>query len=394
MRPQPSLTGETARGAGAPGRNGPETRRLRVLWLADKLGYGDFLHGLGHYFLNVLPSLTEHVDVIAVVCRASEGLADTFRLNGIPLRVLNYSRFNPRTLAALTQLIRTEQVDLLQLHGHGSSMLGRLAGLLTHTPVIIRQGDFVSAPWYVQLGDWLLGPLTVRAIAVSESVKHFCVRHRSLPASRIIVMPNGVKPIEPTTQQELGQWRQALRLPEKAKLLGSITRFHPIKGVEYLIEAMPLVVKAQPNAYLVLWGDGPQQAALQARAGELGISEHIRFDGYRSDARKRLPLLDCFVLPSISEGSPNALLEAMMAGRAIVATRTGGVGEIVQDGQEALLVAPRDAQALGEAIVRELSDEALAGRLSRCAQEASARYAMNAHTLALARLYSEVARES
>ncbi len=365
-----------------------------ALWLADKLGYGDSLHGLGHYYLNVLPMLTDRMHVIPIVCRSSQRLADTFQLNGIALRVLHHRRFDPRTLWTLIQLIRTERVDVLQLHGHGSSTMGRLAGWLTHTPVVVRQGDSVPAPWYIRLSDWLLSQFTARAIAVSESVKMFCVRGRSLSAARITVLPNGVKPVVGPTPEELAQWRQALRLPDRAKLIGSVTRFHPIKGVGYLIEAMPQVLRAVPEAHLVLWGDGPQQASLEARARMLGVADRIRFDGYRSDVGRRLALLDCFVLPSISEGSPNALLEALMASRPIVATQVGGVSELVRADEEAVLVAPQDAPALAGAIIRVLTDDTLAQRLSRAAQAASRRYTMERHVVELCRLYAEVVHDA
>ena len=376
-------TGQRAPAA-APRR--PADRRLRVLWLSDKLGYGDRLHGGGRYFLTVVPALRD-VHVIPVALRSTNGLARQFEDHGIQLRELHQARFDPRTFFALVRLIRTEQVDLLQVHGYGASTFGRLAGWLTGRPVILRQSDSDPAPWQARVADFVCSPLTARVIVVSKSVQRFCVAKRFIPLHKVTVLPNPVTPKPVAAPEELQRLRDAWRLSPDAKIVGSVTRFHPVKGVEYLVEAMPDVARAVPAAHLVLWGDGPGREQLEARAQTLGVAHRVHFAGYQPDATRYLPLVDCFVLPSLSEGTPNAVLEALTVGRPVVATAAGGTPEIVRDQEEALLVPPRDHQALARSIIRVLNDAALATRLGQAALAASRRFAIERYTADLCRLY-------
>ena len=218
----------------------------------------------------------------------------------------------------------------------------------------------------------------------------FCTAARALPLERVSVLPLAIRPPREAAHSDLARWRSQRRVPEGAKLIGSITRFHPVKGTGFLLEAFPEVLRAIPEAHLVLWGDGPEHESLEAKTRMLGVADRVRFEGHQPDAAQHLALLDCFVLPSLSEGFPFALLEAMMAGRPIVATSVGGVPEMIRHGQEALLVAPQDPQALAAAITCVLTDPALARRLGQSAKAASARYSIERHVAALRRLYEEV----
>ncbi len=363
--------------------------RLRALWVADKLGYGDRLHGVGQYYLTVIPALRT-VEIVPAVLRSTNGLASHFEAHGIALRQFHRGRFNPLTLWTLLRTIRREHIDVLHVHGYGASAFGRLAGWLTRTPVIVHQHDSSARAWYIRGSDWVLRALTTRAIAVSGQVKQFCITERAIQPSRISILMNAVTPTLPAQPQELHWWRDELGLDSGSKVIGSITRFHPIKGTRYLVEAMPKILRDVPTAYLVLWGDGPEREPLEAQARTLGVADRVHFAGFQPDASRRLPLVDCFVLPSVSEGIPFALLEALAAGRPIVATRVGGIPDVVRDGQEALLVPPQDAGAIATAVARVLQDETLANRLSAASSAASRRYTMNAHVAALEQLYAEV----
>lgn len=385
------LEGRAREGAAAAVEtNGHEApRRIRALWLADKLGYGESLNGGGRYYLNTLPSLRD-VQATAMVFRIDDPLLGLFHAQGVPLQALRHHPLDARVLWRLTRLIRSERIDVLQVQGFEASVLGRLAGWLTGTPVIVRQGDSVPGPRMFRTVDRLLTGLTTRTIAVSGAVREFCIRVRRLNPERIITLPNAVSAIRFRTDAELRVCRQRLDIPGPGRLIGSITRFHPIKGVQHVIDAMPAVLQAVPDAYLVLWGEGPEHDALAAQAQRLGVAGHVRFAGYWTDAAEWLRGLECFVLPSVSEGSPNAILEAMAAGRPIVATRVGGVPELLRDGHDGLLVPPADADALARAIVRVLQEPALAQQLGHTAQATSHRYSIDWHVGELRRIYLEV----
>lgn len=129
-----------------------------------------------------------------------------------------------------------------------------------------------------------------------------------------------------------------------------------------------MIAAVESSARLVMVGDGPLRPTLEARARDLGLNGAVRFLGAVPRAASFLPHFDVFVLSSVWEGMSNSLLEAMAAGRPVVATRVGGNPEVVVDGETGLLVPPRDPRALADAVLRLLGDPALAGRLGEAAR--------------------------
>lgn len=186
------------------------------------------------------------------------------------------------------------------------------------------------------------------------------------PPARLATIANGVE------CSGGGVTRAALGLPE-GPLVVAVGTLDAVKGHRHLLEAWPEVRRAIPSAQLVLVGDGPLREELPRRAAGLGLGDSVRFLGFRSPARPFAAAADVFVLPSLTEGMPNAVLEAMCLGRAIVASRVGGVPELIQEGESGLLVPPGDARALSAAITALLGD---APRREALGQAAAAR----AHT--------------
>jgi glycosyltransferase involved in cell wall biosynthesis len=147
------------------------------------------------------------------------------------------------------------------------------------------------------------------------------------------------------------------------RLIGCVGRLVPVKGISYLIAALPEIIRAVPSAQLVVVGDGPERDPLERQARHLGMAGQVRFVGWRSDLERIYPDLDVVVLPSLREGTPVVLIEAMAAGRPVVATRVGGVPDVVADGDTGLLVPSRDPRALAEAVAKILQGTLLARRL-------------------------------
>jgi glycosyltransferase involved in cell wall biosynthesis len=181
-------------------------------------------------------------------------------------------------------------------------------------------------------------------ITVSHAVERELVTRLGWPADRITVIPNGVA---------LGA-----RLPRHGELVGTLTSFAPVKGLGVFLEAAAVLAAARPATRFALYGTGPEAAALQAQARAFGLDGAVRFPGHTA-SRTALATMSVLVLSSYMENSPLALLEAMTAGVPVVATRVGGVPELVPEGT-GLLVAPGDPAALAAAIGRLLDDPALA----------------------------------
>jgi glycosyltransferase involved in cell wall biosynthesis len=180
-------------------------------------------------------------------------------------------------------------------------------------------------------------------IAVCEAACEQAI-HEGTPAEKVIVVENSV----PLTRE----------VPPRGNLfngdpvIGSVGSLHVRKGYRYLIEATPLVLTELPEARFVLVGGGPERPRLEQLAAELGVAGRVQFLGQRTDISDLLPGFDVFVLPSITEGMPNAVLEALYAGKRVVASRVGGVPEIVQDGETGLLVEPESPSDLACSLVR------------------------------------------
>jgi glycosyltransferase involved in cell wall biosynthesis len=188
------------------------------------------------------------------------------------------------------------------------------------------------------------------------------------PLEKIVIIPNGIAtPSVPTTASAHGR-AQALSVNADDKVVGTITRLVWKRGHEELLRAAALVARAEPAAKLLVVGDGPLRRSLEDQALSLGLNGGVRFLGAVPQAARLLPHFDVFVLSSVWEGMSNGLLEAMAAGRPVVATRVGGNPEVVVDGESGLLVPPKDPQALADAVLRLLRDRELAGRLGEAAR--------------------------
>jgi glycosyltransferase involved in cell wall biosynthesis len=170
------------------------------------------------------------------------------------------------------------------------------------------------------------------------------------------VVPGGIRlGLNSAARRRRAPWRQALRIPDDAVLFGTAGRMHPVKGHEVFVEACALLADREPRAYFVLAGDGPLHERLVAKVGALRLSRRILFLGYQADIEDFLGGLDVFVLPSRSEGLPLALVEAMAAGLPCVATRVGGVPEVLEDGC-GLLVPPESPSDLANAMEAMLDE--------------------------------------
>jgi glycosyltransferase involved in cell wall biosynthesis len=157
--------------------------------------------------------------------------------------------------------------------------------------------------------------------------------------------------------------REEFGIPHDAPIVGAICRLTRVKGIEYLVEAAGIVHARHPNAYFVVLGDGERKTALIVRAKELGVMSRVIFTGFRTDTHRFLREFTISVLPSLTEGLSNTVMESMAAGVPVVATNVGGTPEIVSDGVTGLLVEPRSPQLLANALSTLLGNLEFAKRI-------------------------------
>jgi glycosyltransferase involved in cell wall biosynthesis len=183
--------------------------------------------------------------------------------------------------------------------------------------------------------------------------------------SKIVVIRNGIALSNFARRERSAVLRSELGFPPSARLVAVFSRLNPMKGVEYFLDAAFILAERFPDVRFLVAGDGGSKKELEDRACRLGLGSRVVFTGFRSDVRELLSEATISVLPSLSEGTSNTLLESMAAGIPVIATRVGGNPEVIEDGISGLLVPPRDSAAIAAAVGRLLEDEELASRLGQ-----------------------------
>jgi glycosyltransferase involved in cell wall biosynthesis len=298
---------------------------------------------------------------------ASEGsLRDLAESSHLRLEVLPElgREISPRsdlvTLFKLYRLMRRERPHIVHTHTAKAGFVGRIAARLAGVPIVLHtfhghvfHGYFSPAKTRLFLLIERLGArLSTRIITISprlrEEIAHFGVTG----SERIEVIPLGFD-LEAFVSQPraIGDFRRALSFPEDAKLVGSVGRLVPIKNIPLLLEAAALARQQNPAIRVVIVGDGELRAELQARAEVMGLEDAVVFAGWRRDLASVYADLDVVVISSDNEGTPASLIEAMATGCPVVATRVGGVPDLIADGETGRLVPPGDRAALARALL-------------------------------------------
>lgn len=273
----------------------------------------------------------------------------------------------------LAQFIRREGFDVVHSHDLWANLMAVPAARLARAPVIISsQRNLAHLSWYTPFRKRVMRRIHLLAtcvIANSGAAKQLLVKDFRIPAGRVHVLHNAVD-FEQFADCQGDRQKLYPGLKPGARLVIHLANMNTIaKGHAVLIEAARAVCAAIPDAKFILVGDGPLRPNLEERVREVGLHDHFLFLGRREDVREILSCGDLFVFSSLAEGLPNAVLEAAAAGLPLVATRAGGIPEIIEDGVSGLLVPPNDPQALAEAVLCVLTNPGLAARLARAGQE-------------------------
>lgn len=265
----------------------------------------------------------------------------------------------------LTRLLRRIRPQIVHTHMAKAGTLGRLAAFTARVPVVVHtyhghvfHGYFSPAKSRVFLAiERWLGRRTDRLLAVSETVRSDLVALGIADPGRFHVVPLGLDLATfLACEAYRGQLRAELALPDSTPLVGIVARLVPIKAHEVFLEAAARLRRDVPECRFLVVGDGDRRADLERQAERLGVADRVRFLGWRPDLARIYADLDVVALCSRNEGSPVSLIEAMAAGRPVVATRVGGVPDLVEDGVTGYLVPADDCDALASAVRALLAD--------------------------------------
>lgn len=295
------------------------------------------------------------------------------------------------TLRACARLFRlARRAAVVETLTHYSNLLGIPIAWLARTPVrIASQRNTLSEfpAWFWRLDAAIVNsPLVQRMVAVSDETRRFCIEVEGMRPAKLLVIPNGVDAAafdrSRWSTAELSALRAELSGGADGPLLLTVARLHPQKGHADLLAAAPQILAAHPTATLVLVGEGDLRPQIEAQIAAAGLGSRVRLTGRRADVPRLLAAADMLILPSISEGMPNVVLEAMAAGVAVVATAVDGTRTLVCDGQTGRLVPPGLPAELAGAVIALLDDPArraaLAARASAQVREAYDENAMHA----------------
>lgn len=278
--------------------------------------------------------------------------------------------------AALRRFLRDRRVEILHTHKYGSNVWGSVVGRLAGVPVVIateHSWSFEGQPVRRMLDRHLVGRLADVTVAVSQADRRRMIDIEGIPEQQVRVIPTGLVPPLVSIPDPGLDLRAAIGAEPGEVIVATAARLRPEKAIDVLLEAHARA-RAEAPCHLVVIGDGPDRERLEGVADRLG-REGVHFLGQRSDVLSLLRQCDIFALSSDREGSPLALVEGMAAGLAPVATKVGGVPEIAPAGSVAVLVPPRDPEALGAAIARIASDGAERARLAQAAELRARDYA-------------------
>jgi sugar transferase (PEP-CTERM/EpsH1 system associated) len=343
--------------------------RVQVLLLITELNVG----GAERIVAQLATHLPRDRYQVRVACLyAPHAVGADIEAAGIPVINLDMrGKGDLRAPLRLLRLLRREPVDVLHAHLFHANFLAATVGKAAGVPVVI------ATRHSIEIGGRLrerinraTRPLCDTVVAVSREVYQAEIDRSGIDSARVTLIPSGVEldrfaAPDPAATERL---RRAWHIQPETKLIGTVGRLVPPKGHTYLLDAATRLRDRAPKLRIAIVGDGPLRPALEAQTRSLGLSDTVIFTGIRREVPEILALLDLFVLPSLWEGLPIALLEAMAAGRPVVATRVGGVPEVVVDGTTGRLVATSDPDALANAILTLLQDPDLRRRMGAAGQ--------------------------
>lgn len=372
------------------------SKPVRVLLANDHLGYGDALHGVGRYLLNITTRFDRaRVNALPVIFHSEPILSGRFEDRGVSIRCLDRGKLDPRALTDLIRIVRAEGIEVIHVQGLKADTVGRLAGMVTGVPVIIHGRDHIAdRPWVIGLADRFLGPRTRHALAVSRTVADYLHEDRHIPPGNIQVFYHGVDLSFFAGNHPEGRasMRERFGIGDGRPVLGTTIRLHHSKGHVYLLRAVAALRDDLPDLEVLIANEGPEETNLREEIGKLGLEGTVTLTGSQKDVRAFLSAIDYFVMPSLSEGFPNAMLEAMAMSLPVVATDVDGMGEMLTHEEDALLVPPADPSAMADALRRLLRDDDLAARLRAAAHRFVERLSIDSTVERLTELYTEIAR--
>jgi glycosyltransferase involved in cell wall biosynthesis len=352
---------------------------MKILYVIDNLEFGGGERG----FLQIIKGLDKEKYSIHAASKPDGEFGEKLVEMGIHPEPINMgNRFNPLTILKLARIIRKESVNIVHSQGARADFFTRLAVKVTRRPHLLSTIQMPVEGYdvhplkkiiYVVL-DRLSERFVDKFIVVSENLRKTLTERHKISPDKVVTIYNGIEideymPNLAEVRSQKSEVRREFGLAGDASVIGAIGRLVWQKGFEYLIEAVPDVLREYPDAKFLIVGEGPLGDKLKMKSGELRVEDKVIFTGFRSDIKKILAAIDVLAMPSLLEGLPMVLLEGMATAKPIIATKIDGIMEQISDGIEGILIPPKDPSAIAQAIIRLINDRESGRKLGLAARK-------------------------
>lgn len=336
---------------------------IRILHMIETGGPG----GAEQVLIRIVKELQSRGIQCEVLLLKDTWLADELRKNHINTYILPLKRsFHPLWMVKVIQYIKKRNINCLHSHEFAmnchSAIISRCLGLNCVTTV---HGKNYYTDTYLRRYMYKIVSLITNMVAVSDDIKEYLVNKVNISPKNITVIKNGI--ITNKRSYDLNirtKIRNELGVAGTTILIGAIGNLYPVKGHIYLLKAINLIVKKQNNIHLIIAGRGKEENNLRKYIEDNNLSDYITLLGYRDDVAELLSAIDIFVMPSISEGLPMALLEAMVVGKPVVVSNVGGMPEVVMNRNTGILYEYNDYENLAYSIIELINDDELRNNIS------------------------------
>jgi glycosyltransferase involved in cell wall biosynthesis len=342
-------------------------RPLRIVHTESSLGWG----GQEIRILVEAAGMISRGHEVSLVCPAEAAIYQEARERGIPVTALPIARRDRRGFAAVRNWLRDARADVINTHSSTDSWLVSLAArTIRRRPGIVRTRHISPDVARDPLTRWLYGRGADRLVTTGERLRQSFLTRLRLPSDHVISIPTGID----TDHFAPGDRQEACRrlgLPADRLIVGIVATIRSWKGHVYLIDALSELPQKEQTLLLVV-GDGPSRHFVEERIVQRGLAGSVRMVGQQRDVAPWLQAMDVFALPSYAnEGVPQSIMQAMSCGLPVVSTHVGSVDEAATHEKTGLLVAPKDATALGAALERLLADPSLRRRMGEAGRRAA-----------------------
>lgn len=335
-------------------------KKIRLMQITHDLAIG----GLQQVVVNICRTIDRDKYDVSVLCLRTMGefVPDIEKLG---IKVIHLPQKEKGTdyfsFVKVAKILKEEKVDIIHTHNTQPFIDGTIGAILSGVKVIIHTDHARAFPDKnrYMFAEWLMSHFANKVVGVSDHTSQNLIRYEKISKKKIVTIPNGIDESVYDIDVNFEKKKQELGIKGNGPVIGLGVRLSEQKGITYLLQAMQYLIKEFPDITLLIAGDGCLEQALKKEAQDLGVENHTMFLGPRLDVPELLKLFDLYVLPSLWEGLPMVLLEAMAAGCPIVATDVGGNSMAITHGQNGSLVEPKNPRLFASEIMKLLKDDDL-----------------------------------